>query len=185
MWKLANVSAIFKQGEKQKPGNYRPISLTSVPGKIVEKILRDTVIHHMTTNNLFSSAQHGFIKGKFCTTQLSEFLEDVSQALDEGEDVDVIYLDFKKAFDKVPHRRLLAKLQSYGIQGKVLDWIQEFLTERKQRVVINGSESEWSDVTSGIPLGSVIEPTLFLVYINDMPDVIDVLIKLFADDAKV
>ena len=94
-------------------------------------------------------------------------------------------MDFKKAFDKMPHRRLLAKLQSYGIQGNVLDWIQEFLTERKQRVVINGSESEWSDVSSGIPQGSAIGPTLFLVYIKDMPDVIDVLIKLFADDAKV
>ena len=97
----------------------------------------------------------------------------------------MIYLDFKKAFDKVPHRRLLVKLQGYGIQGKVLDWIQEFLTERKQRVGINGSESEWSDATSGIPQGSVLGPTLFLVYINDMPDVINALIKLFADDAKV
>ena len=185
VWKQANVSAIFKQGEKQKPGNYRPISLTSVPGKLMERIIRDAIIQHMNTNNLFSSAQHGFIKGKSCTTQLLEFLEYVSQALDEGDDVDVIYLDFKKAFDKVPHRRLLVKLQGYGIQGKVLDWIQEFLTERKQRVVMNGSESEWSDVTSGIPQGSVLGPTLFLVYINDMPDVINAIIKLFADDAKV
>ena len=143
VWKQANVSAIFKQGEKQKPGNYRPISLTSVPGKLMERIIRDAVIQHMKTNNLFSSAQHGFIKGKSCATQLLEFLVYVSQALDEGDDVDVIYLDFKKAFDKVPHRRLLVKLQGYGIQGKVLDWIQEFLTERKQRVVINGSGSEW------------------------------------------
>ena len=150
----------------------------------MERIIRDAVIQHMNTNNLFSSAQHGFIKGKSCTTQLLEFLEDVSQALDEGEDVDVI-LDFKKTFEKVPHRRFLVKLQGYGIQGKVQDWIQEFLTERKQRVVINGSESEWSDVTSGIPQGSVLGPTLFLVYINDMPDVINALIKLFADDAEV
>ena len=112
--------------------------------------------------------------------------EDVSQVLDEGEDVDVIYLDFKKAFDKVPHRRLIVKLQGYGIKGDILDWIKEFLTERKQRVVIGGSESEWSDhVSSGIPQGSVLGPALFLVYINDMPDVIDVLIKLFADDAKI
>ena len=169
----------------QKPGNYRPISLTSVPGKLMERIMRDAVLQYMNNNNLFSSAQHGFIKGKSCTSQLLEFLEDVSQALDEGEDAVVIYLDFKKAFDKVPHRRLLVKLQGYGIQGKVLDWIQEFLTERKQRVVINGSESEWSDVTSGIPQGSVLGPTLFLVYINDMPDVINAIIKLFADDAKV
>ena len=85
----------------------------------------------------------------------------------------------------MPHRRLLVKLQGHGIQGKVLDWIQDFLTGRKQRVVINGSESEWSGVTSGIPQGSVLGPSLFLVYINNMPDVINALIKLFADDAKV
>ncbi|MCG8045675.1 MAG: reverse transcriptase family protein [Candidatus Thiodiazotropha endolucinida] len=184
-WKKANVSAIFKSGEKQKPENYRPISLTSVPGKVMEKIIRNAIVQHMTDNNLFNPSQHGFIKGKSCLTQLLEFIEDVSQAIDDGYNVDVIYLDFKKAFDKVPHQRLLLKLQNYGIKGQVYEWVKDFLSDRVQRVMVNGTPSEWAEVSSGIPQGSVLGPILFLVYINDMPDVIAVLIKLYADDAKI
>lgn len=109
----------------------------------------------MTVNNLFSKVQHGFIKGRSCTTQLLEFMEDISEALDNGEEIDVIYLDFCKAFDKVPHLHLLKKIFAYDIQGKVYGWIKDFLTNRVQRVVVNGSESDWSDVSSGIPQGSV------------------------------
>ena len=184
IWKRANVSAIFKKGEKKKPSNYRPISLTSVPCKLMEKLVRDAIVNHMTENNLFSNAQHGFIKGKSCVTQLLEFMEEITQAIDNGDEVDIIYLDFCKAFDKVPHRRLLQKLYAYGIRGKVHSWVQEFLTDRKQRVIVNGSQSTWKNVTSGIPQGSVLGPVLFLVFINDFPDIINVLIKLFADDAK-
>ena len=111
--------------------------------------------------------------------------EDITQAIDNGEDVDVVYLDFCKAFDKVPHKRLLKKLHGYGIRGKILNWIKEFFSAREQRVIVNGSQSSWKDVTSGIPPGSVLGPVLFLVFINDLPDVIKVLIKLFADDAKI
>ena len=139
----------------------------------------------MTDNDLFSKAQHRFTKGKSCVTQLLEFLEDITQAIDNGEDVDVVYLDFCKAFDKVPHKRLLTKLHGYGIRGKILNWIKEFLSAREHRVIVNGSQSSWKDVTSGIPQGSVLGPVLFLVFINDLPDVIEVLIKLFADDAKI
>ena len=121
IWKKANVSAIFKKGEKKNPGKYRPISLTSVPCKLLEKIIRDKIVKHMTDNDLFSKAQHGFIKGKSCVTQLLAFLEDITQAIDNGEDVDVVYLDFCKAFDKVPHKRLLKKLHGYGIRGKILN----------------------------------------------------------------
>ena len=183
-WKKANVTAIFKKGDKKLPENYRPISLTSVPGKIMERIIRDEIVQHMTTNNLFTECQHGFIAGKSCTTQLLEYIEDITQALDTGMGVDVIYLDFQKAFDKVPHQRLLKKLYAYGIRGHTYQWIKEFLSNRQQRVTINGSKSEWRDVTSGIPQGSVLGPVLFLVFINDFPDVIEVLLKLFADDAK-
>ena len=109
IWKTAHVSAIFKSGSKSKPENYRPISLTSVPGKLLERLIRDEIVEHMTANNLFAKSQHGFRAGKSCITQLLEFLEDVSTALDKGEDVDVIYIDFSKAFDRVPHKRLLNK----------------------------------------------------------------------------
>ena len=184
IWKRANVSAIFKKGEKKKPPNYLPISLTSIPCKLMEKLVRDAIVNHMTENNLFSNAQHGFIKGKSCVTQLLEFMEEITQAIDNNDEVDIIYLDFCKAFDKVLHRRLLQKLYAYGIRGKVHSWVQEFLTDRKQRVIVNGSQSTWKNVTSGIPQGSVLGPVLFLVFINDFPDIINVLIKLFADDAK-
>ena len=139
----------------------------------------------MTQNNLFSKAQHGFISGKSCITQLLEFVEDVSMAIDDGEDVDVIYLNFKKAFDKVPYERLLRKLHGYGKRGKVYSWIKEFLSNRRQRVVVNGQYSDWKNVTSGIPQGSVLGPILFVIFINDMPDAIACCMKLYADDAKV
>ena len=103
----ANVTAIFKKGEKSKAENYRPISLTSVSGKLMERLVRNTIVEHMTSNNLFSESQHSFLKGKSCVTQLLEYLENITEAMDNGKDVDFIYLDFCKALDKIPHRRLL------------------------------------------------------------------------------
>ena len=184
IWKCANVMAIFKNGERSKSSNYRPISLTSVPGKLMERIIRDALVNHMTTNKLFCEEQHGFIKGKSCATQLLEYIEDLIAALDQEYEVDVINLYFCKAFDKVPYKRLLAKIDCYGIKGNVLGWIKEFLSERRQRVEVNGAHSECRDITSGIPQGSVLGPILFLIFINDLPKVIKCLIKLFADDAK-
>ena len=139
----------------------------------------------MEENNLFSKAQHGFVTGRSCSTQLLELMEELTEILDSNEDVDMIYLDFSKAFDKVPHKRLLKKLWDYGIRGKVHSWIKEFLSERSQKVVINGKSSDSAKVTSGIPQGSVLGPILFLVFINDLPEVILAFIKLFADDAKI
>ena len=114
-----------------------------------------------------------------------EFLEDLTEALDNGKDVDVIYLDFCKASGKVPYRRLLKKLWAYGIRGNLHSWIKKFLSNRMQKVVVEGKESATAQIKSGIPQGSVLGPILFLVFKNDLPSVILVLMKLFADDAKI
>ena len=138
----------------------------------------------MTSNNLFSNTQHGFISGRSCITQLFEYIDDMTEAIDNGEDVDVIYLYFFKAFDKVPNRRLDYKLEQYAIKTDLLLWIKNFLHDRQQRVTIGDSSSDWTPVSSGIPQGSVLGPILFLIYINDLPGAIDCCIKFFADDAK-
>ena len=134
-WKHAEVTAIFKKGIKTDPGNYRPVSLTSIICKILESFIRDAIQTHMEENKLYTtSCQHGFRQKKSCTSQLLEVMEDFTSFLDKREDFDVIYLDFKKAFDSVPHERLLLKLNGYGISGSILNWIRSFLEDRTQRV---------------------------------------------------
>ena len=139
----------------------------------------------MTQHNLFSPYQHGFIPGKSCITQLLETLEEITDAMVQGYDVDIIYLDYTKAFDKIPHKRLLKKLWGYEICGKIYSWIKEFLKNRTQRVAVNGCFSSYERVTSGIPQGSVLGPILFVIYINNLPDVIQVMMRMYADDSKI
>ena len=138
----------------------------------------------MSDNNLFSQHQHGFVPKKDCMSNLITCLEIWTEWIEEGYTVDVIYTDFSKAFDSVPHVRLSKKLEALGIGGKILEWIKGFLKDRKQQVKVDGVVSEWKEVISGIPQGSVLGPTLFVMFINDMPDVTESICKLFADDAK-
>ena len=159
IWKQANITAIHKSGEKTVPENYRPISLTAVPCKLMERQIHDKLLDLMTQNNFFSPFQHGFIPGKSCVTQLLETLDEITDAIEQGYDVDIIYLDFCKAFDKFPHRRLMKKLWAYGIRGKVYKWIKEFLSNRIQSVVVNGCYSDFEKVTLEIPQGSVLGPS--------------------------
>ena len=174
----------FQEGIKKRPENYRPVSLTCVVCKTMESLVRDKLMSHMESNRFFSEHQFGFRSGHSCATQLLCVLEDWSRALDCYENVDVIYLDFRKAFDTVPHARLINKLYAYGIRGNLLQWIQNFLTDRKQKVIVQGEESQWADVASDIPQGSVLGPVLFLIYINDLPDVVKKFVTIFADDTK-
>ena len=143
VWKSVNVTAIFKAGKRSLAENYRPISITPICCRIMERIIRDEILLHLNTNKLISIHQHGFRKGYSCITQLLESIEDWSDSIDKGNDIDVIYLDFKAAFDKVPYKRLLKKLWGYGIRGCIFSWVENFLTNRKQRVVVNGEVSNW------------------------------------------
>lgn len=183
-WKLASVIPIFKKGDKHSPNNYRPVSLTSISCKVLESIVKDALLDHLNSNHLLSSHQHGFRPKRSCDSQMLETLEDWTKILEGNAPVDAIYLDFRKAFDAVPHERLLHKLKGYGVGGKLLSWIRAFLSNRQQRVVVEGSASDWIDVTSGVPQGSVLGPLLFIVYINDLPDCVQSQVKIFADDTK-
>ena len=179
------MTPIFKKGNKSDPGNYRPISLTSQICKVLESIIKEEIVKHLDTYSLIHESQHGFTKGKSCLTNLLSFLEDITKSVDDGKPVDVIYLDFSKAFDKVPHQRLIEKLKSHGIVNYVLNWIKDWLRGRKQKVVIDGCESGYMNVLSGVPQGSVLGPVLFLLFINDIDTVVRSGIKKFADDTKV
>ena len=185
-WKQANVSVIFKKGKKTLPQNYRPVSLTCIICKTMESIIRDSVISHMRKNKLLSTKQFGFLGGRSTTLQLLHVLNIWTEILDQGGCLDVVYCDFMKAFDKVPHKRLIYKTEKYGISGNVLGWIHSFLNNRTQRVIINNDPSSYAPVSSGIPQGSVLGPILFVLYINDLPEVVDKdsYVYLFADDTK-
>ena len=181
-WKLANVTPILKKGSKGSS-----VSLTCVPCNVMESILRDAIVQHIDKNNLLRSSQHGFMAGKSTLSNLLEYLEELTSLVDEGPAVEIVYLDFAKAFDKVPHLRLMKKCEGLGIQGDILRWIKEWLSEGKQCVALYGKSSSWKNVTSGLPQGSVLGPTLFLIFINDIDLACEVrgahIIK-FADDTK-
>ena len=150
-WRLANVTPIFKKGSKADAANYRPVSLTSVICRVLESLIRDVIVDHLVRHKLLYNTQHGFVPRRSCLTNLLEYLEEMTRLVDEGHNVDVIYLDFAKAFDKVAHARLMAKCRALGIVGDIANWIETWLGDRKQRVVLNGSESSWLEVTSGVP----------------------------------
>ena len=181
-WRNANVVPIFKKGNVHLAENYRPVSLTSVISKLLEHIVCKHLLDHLDRNNVLTHLNHGFRKGFSCETQLMVTMDDLFKQYDNNIQSDIIILDFSKAFDTVPHNKLLYKLQTYGIDGNVLKWITSFLTKRKMRVVVDGETSEYASVESGVPQGTVLGPLLFLCYINDLPDCVSSQVRLFADD---
>ena len=177
-WTKANVTPIFKKGEKSDPSNYRPISLTCILCKVMEHIIASNLTAHLNKHNILYDLQHGFRQKRSCETQLLQLVEDLGRQLIAGKRIDLVLLDFSKAFDKVNHLKLLFKLSQHGVKGKTLNWIRAFLLGRTQAVVLEGERSAEAPVTSGVPQGSVLGPLLFLLYINDLPQDIQSQVRL-------
>ena len=178
------MSPIYKKGDRHTAANYRPVSsITSVCCKLCEHVIAKSIMAHLDANNILMDSQHGFRSKRSCETQLLTFVDELLQSLSARGQTDLAILDFSKAFDVVPHARLLSKLEFYGIKGATLRWISSFLHERTQRVVVDNQTSDKAPVTSGVLQGSVLGLICFLVYINDMPEYIKSSCRLFADDS--
>jgi hypothetical protein len=183
-WCCANIMPIYKSGDAESIKSYRPISLLPIVSKVLERCVYNKIYPHIC--NKLNISQHGFVTGRSTSTQLLNWTDFTSRILDSQGQVDVIYLDFEKAFDKVSHDLLLTKLRLFGFGGSLIDWFEAYLTKRKQRVVIDGKNSKWLPVLSGVPQGSILGPLLFLLFINDIPSYLKYSkIMMYADDAKI
>ena len=186
IFKLAYVTPIHKGGSKLKPEQYRPVSLTSHVMKVFERVIKRNILAHLINHNLINQSQHGFVPGRSTQTQLLQHYCDIFETIQEGSRMDTIFLDFSKAFDKVNHDILLQKVAKHKIKGKIGKWLQEFLSNRKYRVVANGEKSEIQDVISGVPQGTVLAALLFVIMISDIDEEVkNSIIRCFADDTKV
>jgi len=182
---LNPVAPVYKKGDRHLAENYRPISLTCVCCKILEHIICHHIHSHLDANDILSKFQRGFRSEYSCESQLILTVHDLMKHHNNRQQVDLAVLDFSKAFDMVPHERLLGKLHHYGINGPIWHWIRDFLTARTQCVVVDGECSSWTEVDSGVPQGTVLGPLLFLLHINDLPNCVSSQVRLFADECLV
>ena len=184
--KRNHITPISKGGDQGEPSNYRPVSLTSHLTKVFEKIVRKKIVEFINNNDLFNPTQHGFLEGRSCLSQLLSHYDSILSKLEEGLDVDVVYLDFSKAFDKVDHKILLSKLKSIGITDKLLKWIKSFLQDRNQVVFVDGHKSYQAKIQSGVPQGSVLGPLFFIIMISDIDEgTTKAELASFADDTRI
>ena len=183
MWKLANVQPVHKKKSRQLIEHYRPISILPICGKIFEKIIFDSMYTFLSSNSLITKNQSGYIPGDSAINQLLSNITEIYESFEKYDEVRAVFLDISKAFDKVWHEGLIFKVERSGIQGQLINLLKDYLVGRKQRVVLNGQESEWEQMMSGVPEGSVLGLLIFLIYINDLTDNISSSIKLFADDS--
>ena len=186
IWKCANVVPVHKKNEKNIKSNYRPISLLPIFGKVLEKLIYDSLYSHLVSCDLLNPNQSGFRPGDSTVNQLISIMHTIFRAFDCNPPLDVrsVYLDISKAFDRVWHDGLIFKLKRCGVAGQLLSLIESFLNDRKQRTVLNGRCSNWGDILAGVPQGSILGPLFFLVYINDLTTDLKCNVKLFADDTS-
>ncbi|BHF80349.1 hypothetical protein SprV_0702347400 [Sparganum proliferum] len=184
-WKLVHIIPLYKGGSRASTTSYRPISFTRILCKVMERIMKNELIHFLEVHGLLSNCQHGFRKGRSCTTNLLHSLQSWTRALDDRHEVHIPFIDFQKAFDTVPHQRLLHKLKKIGIGGNFLKWIENFLLGRHQVVCTGQGKSDPAMVECGVPQGSVLEPILFLIYVDDAARALDCEVAMFADDMKI
>lgn len=184
-WKQAMVAPIYKKGDRHLPESYRPISLTSVPCKVFERLIKTEILSHLHTHKLITPHQHGFLPHRSCITNMLTVMDSLTQAYDNGEISHAIFIDFAKAFDRVPHNLLLLKLQWLGIQGRLLSLLRSFLSDRSFQVRVNSTLSQPATISAGVPQGSVLGPLLFLIFINDLPSVIPSNVAIYADDVTI
>ena len=187
MWKKANIVPVHKKNHKSLKQNYRPISLLQIFGKILEKLIFDTLYQHLDTNILLNLNQSGFRPGDSTINQLLSIVNSIFQAFDCNPTLGVrsVYLDISKTFERVWHEGLFYKMRRCCIYGKLLSLMQSFLAHRKQRTVLNDKTSKWGAVTAGVPQGSILGPPFFLIYINYLTDGLKCKVKLFADDTSI